>query len=59
MTNKGAGEMARKQYTTEQIIVTLRKVELLCGQENTILEASWQCGYQNRRIIGGARNTAT
>ena len=51
--------MARKQYTTEQIIVTLRKVEVLCGQGNTILEACRQCEipeqtyYRWRKEYGG------
>ena len=51
--------MARKQYTTEQIIVTLRKVEVLCSQGNTILEACRQCEipeqtyYRWRKEYGG------
>ena len=31
--------MARKKYTTEQIIVKLREIEVLCGQGKTIGEA--------------------
>lgn len=31
--------MARKNYTVEQIIVKLRKIEVLCGQGKTIAEA--------------------
>jgi transposase-like protein len=31
--------MPRKNYTVEQIIVILRKVEVLCGQGNTVAEA--------------------
>lgn len=31
--------MARKSYTVEQIIVKLRKIEVLCGQGRTIAEA--------------------
>lgn len=31
--------MAKKNYTPEQIIVKLRKIELLCGQGNTVGEA--------------------
>ena len=31
--------MARKNYTVEQIIVKLRKIEVLCGQGRTIAEA--------------------
>lgn len=51
--------MARKNYTTEQIIVMLRKVELYCGQGNTIAEACRQAGipeqtyYRWRKEYGG------
>lgn len=31
--------MARKNYTVEQIIVKLRKIEVLCAQGRTISEA--------------------
>jgi transposase-like protein len=31
--------MPRKNYTAEQIVVILRKVEVLCGQGKTITEA--------------------
>ena len=31
--------MARKNYTVEQIIMKLRKIEVLCGQGRTIAEA--------------------
>jgi len=31
--------MAKKRYTPEQIIVKLRKIEVLCGQGNTVAEA--------------------
>jgi len=31
--------MSRKNYTVEQIIVILRKVEVLCGQGQTVSEA--------------------
>ncbi len=34
--------MAKKNYTTEQIIVKLREVELFCGQGKTIAEACRQ-----------------
>lgn len=34
--------MARKNYTTEQIIVKLREIEILCGQGKTIAEAARQ-----------------
>ena len=51
--------MARKNYTTEQIIVMLRKVELYCGQGNTIAEGCRQAGipeqtyYRWRKEYGG------
>jgi len=31
--------MAKKNYTTEQIIIKLREIEVLCGQGKTIAEA--------------------
>jgi hypothetical protein len=31
--------MAKKRYTPEQIIVKLRKIEVLCGQGKTIAES--------------------
>jgi len=31
--------MARKNYSAEQIIVMLRKIEVLCGQGKPIVEA--------------------
>lgn len=34
--------MARKNYTTEQIIVKLRQIEVLCGQGKTVAEAARQ-----------------
>ena len=34
--------MARKNFTVEQIILKLRKIEVLCGQGNTIIEAARQ-----------------
>ena len=34
--------MARKNFTVEQIILKLRKIEVLCGQGNTITEAARQ-----------------
>ena len=51
--------MAKKNYTTEQIIVKLREVELFCGQGKTIAEAvrqaeiSEQTYYRWRREYGG------
>lgn len=51
--------MARKNYTTEQIIVILRKAELYCGQGSTIAEACRQAGipeqtyYRWRKEYGG------
>jgi transposase-like protein len=34
--------MARKNYTTEQIIVKLRQIEVLCGQGKSVAEAARQ-----------------
>jgi len=51
--------MARKRYGTEQIIVILRKVEVLCGQGRTVEEAARQCEiplntyYRWRKEYGG------
>ena len=51
--------MARKNYTTEQIIVILRKIEVLCGQGRTAEEAARQCEipittyYRWRKVYGG------
>ena len=51
--------MPRKKYTTEQIIVILRKIELLCNQGKTITEAVRQEGiteqtyYRWRKEYGG------
>jgi len=51
--------MARKNYTVEQIIVILRKVEVLCGQGMTAKEAVKQEGitentyFRWRREYGG------
>jgi len=36
--------MGKARYTTEQIIVKLREIEVLCGQGNTIAEAVRQAG---------------
>jgi len=36
--------MARKRYTAEQIIVILRKIEILCGQGSTAEAAVKQAG---------------
>ena len=36
--------MGKARYTTEQIIVKLREIEILCGQGRTIAEASRQAG---------------
>ena len=50
--------MAKKRYTTEQIIVILRKVEVLCSQGQTVSEAVRQSGitdvtyYRWRREYG-------
>lgn len=51
--------MGKARYTTEQIIVKLREVELFCGQGKTIAEASRQAGiteqtyYRWRKEYGG------
>jgi transposase-like protein len=55
--------MARKNYTPEQSIVILRKIEVLCSQGSTIAEAIRQAGitevtyYRWRKEYGGM-NTA-
>ncbi len=51
--------MARKQYTTEQIIIKLREIEVLCSQGKTIAEACRQSEipeqtyYRWRKEYGG------
>ena len=51
--------MARKKYTTEQIIVKLREIEVLCGEGKTIGEAVRQADiseetyYRWRKEYGG------
>ena len=51
--------MGKTRYTTEQIIVKLREIEVLCGQGNTIAEAVRQAGiteqtyYRWRKEYGG------
>jgi len=51
--------MARKNYTTEQIIVILRQIELLCSQGKTVAEAVRQLEiteityYRWRKEYGG------
>jgi len=51
--------MARKNYTAEQIIIKLRKIEVLCNQGKTIEEASrqeeitQQTYYRWRKQYGG------
>lgn len=51
--------MGRKNYTTEQIIVKLREIEILCGQGKTIAEAvrqaeiTEQTYYRWRKGYGG------
>jgi transposase-like protein len=52
-------KMARKNYSTEQIIVILREIELYCGQGKTLVEAVRQCDiteqtyYRWRKEYGG------
>lgn len=51
--------MGKRNYTTEQIIVILRKVELLCSQGKTVVEATRdseiteQTYYRWRKMYGG------
>lgn len=51
--------MPKKNYSVEQIIVKLRKIEVLCGQGQTIAEAvrqaeiSEQTYYRWRKQYGG------
>ena len=51
--------MAKKQYTAEQIIVKLRKIEVLCNQGQMVAEAvrqasiSEQTYYRWRKQYGG------
>ena len=51
--------MGKVNYSTEQIIVKLREVEVLCGQGKTIGEAVRQIGvteqtyYRGRKKYGG------
>ena len=51
--------MKHKQYTTEQIITTLRKVEVLVNEGHTVAEATRESGispnvyYSWRREYGG------
>jgi hypothetical protein len=39
--------MAKRNYTTEQIIIKLRETEVLCGQEKTIAETARQRYYSS------------
>jgi transposase-like protein len=51
--------MGRANYTTEQIIVKLREIEVLCGQGQSIAGAARQTGiteqtyYRWRKEYGG------
>jgi putative transposase len=51
--------MARRNYTPEQIIIKLRKIEILCGQGRTVAEAvrqeeiTEQTYYRWRKQYGG------
>jgi len=55
--------MSRQNYTAEQIIVILRKVEVLCNQGKTIAEAVKPQGitehtyYRWRKAYGGINLT--
>ncbi len=48
--------MARKKFTVEQIILKLRKIEVLCGQGNTIEEAERQEEITEQTLIKWKRN---
>ncbi len=55
--------MAKKKHTPEQIIVKLRKIEVLCGQGKTIAEAVRQeeiteQTYYRWRKAYGSMNTS-
>ena len=51
--------MSKKNFTTEQIIIKLREIEVHCGQGKTIAEAvrqaeiSEQTYYRWRKVYGG------
>lgn len=55
--------MAKRNYTTEQIIVKLREIELYCGQGKTLAEAvrqseiTEQTYYRWRKEYGGMNTT--
>lgn len=55
--------MSKKNYTTEQIIIKLRKIEVLCGQGKTIAEVTRQAEiteqtyYRWRKQYGGMNIT--
>lgn len=55
--------MAKKKYTTEQIIIKLREIEVFCGQGKTISEAvrqaeiTEQTYYRWRKEYGGMNTT--
>ena len=55
--------MGKKNFTTEQIIIKLREIEVLCGQGKTIAEAvrqaeiSEQTYYRWRKVYGGMNTT--
>jgi len=49
--------MAKKNYTTEQIIVKIREIELYCGQGKRLPKRSGRLKSPNKPIIAGVRNT--
>ena len=55
--------MGKKNFTTEQIIIKLREIEVLCGQGKTIAEAvrqaeiSEQTYYRWRKVYGSMNTT--
>jgi len=42
--------LSGKNFTVEKIILKLGKIEVLCGQGNTIKEAARQCFVQFVRV---------
>lgn len=50
--------MGKARYTTEQIIVKLREIDLFCGQEKQSQKRDGSLGSRCKRTTDGARNTA-
>ena len=49
--------MARKRYTSEQIIRLLRQADVLSSQGKSVPEISREMEYPRTPITGGVRNT--